>query len=424
MEYKKIAEKGYNLHIIKNKKSKKIKIKINFKEKLTKENIVYRNMLSIILLESNKFYKTKRLLDIKCEDLYYVAVNSQASFIGNYNILSFDTVFLNEIHTEKGLNNESIKFFFELITEPNIEYSEFNKETFKIAKTLLKEDIESFNDFPNKVAFNSFHKSILKGTNQDLVGVGYMEDLEKMTEKSLYKYYQKIIKDNIIDIFVIGNFDSDEMEKTIKGNLKFNKNPKESESHFLKHTKTRKIVKKIVEEKDIQQSILLIGSKLLNITDFERLYVLSIYNMILGGSPDSLLFKSVREKNSLCYSISSAYSATSNIQIVNAGIDKSNFNKTVTLIKKEIKKMENGEFTEKQIEQAKTSYIEALKEIEDTQSGMISLYEGHTYLGFDLIKERAEKIKKVTKEDIIKVSKKMYMDTIYLLKGVKTNEEE
>ena len=60
--------------------------------------------------------------------------------------------------------------------------------------------------------------------------------------------------------------------------------------------------------------------KLDGLTDFERNYVLPIYGYILGGGPDSRLFKTVREKHSLCYTVSSSildslYRATIGISI-------------------------------------------------------------------------------------------------------------
>ena len=92
MEYKKIKEPAYNIHFIKTDKFKKIRIKINFKEELKKENIVIRNMLSLILLESSKKYPTKRLLDIECEELYNAGISSNTSISGNYHILSFQKI--------------------------------------------------------------------------------------------------------------------------------------------------------------------------------------------------------------------------------------------------------------------------------------------------------------------------------------------
>ena len=42
------------------------------------------------------------------------------------------------------------------------------------------------------------------------------------------------------------------------------------------------------------------------ISPYERDYVLVLANLILGGGADSKLFKDVREKHSLCYSIHSS----------------------------------------------------------------------------------------------------------------------
>jgi len=62
------------------------------------------------------------------------------------------------------------------------------------------------------------------------------------------------------------------------------------------------------------------GYKLLNLDNFETNYVSTIYSLILGGGVDSNLFKTVREKNSLCYSISSNIYKVSNIMFITAGL--------------------------------------------------------------------------------------------------------
>lgn len=418
MEYKKIKEPAYNIHFIKTDKFKKIRIKINFKEELKKENIVIRNMLSLILLESSKKYPTKRLLDIECEELYNVGISSNTSISGNYHILSFQEVFLNELYTEKNMNELSFQFFLNLILDPNIVDNMFTLDAFNNAKKCLEEDIMSFGDVPARLALSNLYKNMCPNTPLELVSCGYLEDLNNVTRESLYEYDKNMIKSNLIDIFVVGNFNDDEMLNIIKKNMTINTIKKQNLSHFIKQDKIRNRPQTVIDEKDLNQSIMIMGFKIKDLTDFERVYVLSIYNAILGGSPDSKLFKQIREKHSLCYSISSSYSGISNLQFISAGIDKDNFKKCVNLIKKEVKKMENGDFSEEQINQAIITYKASLREIEDTPSSMISIYEAHEYLNYDLIDKREENISKVTKEMIINTAKKIKLDTIYLLKGV------
>ena len=35
---------------------------------------------------------------------------------------------------------------------------------------------------------------------------GYLEDLETITEENLYRYYQKMIDNDLVDIFIVGDF--------------------------------------------------------------------------------------------------------------------------------------------------------------------------------------------------------------------------
>ena len=53
----------------------------------------------------------------------------------------------------------------------------------------------------------------------------------------------------------------------------------------------------------------------------------------------------------------------------------------------------------------------------DYPSQIISYYYASEILNSDLPEERKKMVEKVTKEDIISVSKKIYIDTIYLLGG-------
>ena len=147
--------------------------------------------------------------------------------------------------------------------------------------------------------------------------------------------------------------------------------------------------------------------------------MLNVYSFILGGSGDSLLFKTVREKNSLCYSISSSHSVVSNILTISAGIDGKNKDKTVKLIKECMKEIENGNFDDIEIEKAKTIYKNSCIEMLDAPSSILNSYISHEYIGVDTLEEKMKKIDMVTKEDIINIAHKVKINIIYMLEGEK-----
>ena len=416
MEYTKEENLAYNIHLIKTKNFKKNCIKINFKSLINKEEITYRNMLINVLLESTKNYPSKRLLDIKSEELYGVNVSANTSISGNYNIISFDTSFLNSKYTEECMLEETIKYFLEFIFNPNVDNGKFDTNSFNKAKNILLEDLDTFKDNPRRYAVAKCYEAMDKDSSIALNGVGYLEDLKGINEKNLYEYYKKVLNSDTVDIFIIGDFNND-IKDIISKYMAINTLKKDKGSHIVKHTKFRKKEQIVKEKSKFNQSSLIIGFKCENLSEKERKYVANMYNFILGGSPDSRLFSIVREENSLCYSISSSFSGVTNTMLISSGINASDFKKCVTLIKKILKDISSGNIKDEELEKGKITYLSTFKELEDSIYSMMSLYVSKEYLDLDLLEERKKEIEKVTKEDIIKFSKKIHMDTIYLLEG-------
>ena len=422
MKYKKINTYSYNLHIIKTDKFKTVTVKMNFKRELKKEEITYRNLIINTLCESTSEYPTKRLMNIATEELYELNYRAMNYTSGKYNIMGFDVTFLNEEYTESGMLDKSIKFLADLVFKPNIERKRtgvgFNEQNFKLAYNSLKNSIISEKENPDGYSRIRMLENMEPNSYLSYRSSGYLEDLEKITSRKLYKYYESMLSRDVIDIFVIGEVNERHVRKIVEqyfSNIKTIKKP--TDSHFIRPKKVRLVPKKIKEKQKINQSKLCLGLKIDKMTNFELRYVLNVYSYILGGGPDSKLFKSVREENSLCYYISSSSQPLNSILTISAGINKNDYTKAVTLIKKELLNMRKGKFTDEDIIKAKITYINTLKELEDNPQNVISLYAGIEYLKSDNIDQRFIKINKVTKNDVVKLASKIHLDTIYLLEG-------
>ena len=178
MKYTCYDMNAYNLHIIKTDKFKTITVGVAFLRKIKKEEITIRNLLKELMVNANMNYPTERSLVMATEDLYDLKLVSANYRVGNNAIMTFRTRFLNEIYTEKGMNEESIKFFLDLIFNPKLD-SDVNKCMEKIRKS-----IESLKDSKVKYALSK-----LLETTGDMPyaynGYGYLEDLEKITVNDL-----------------------------------------------------------------------------------------------------------------------------------------------------------------------------------------------------------------------------------------------
>ena len=412
---------AYNLHLIKTNKFKTITIDVDFYREIKKEEITKRNLLKMILLDSSKKYKTEKELIIESEMLYDIKISSSISRIGNFSNLSFQTKFLNEKYTEEDMNKESIIFFLDLIFNPNIENDSF--VNIEKQKSKLKQMIFSIKD--NKVKYSVLKlMEKMKGKPYSYNTFGDIDDLEKITGKTLYEYYKRVLNEDQIDIFVLGDFDSTKVKEIFKEYFKINTFKKENKKLLVPELIPRKRVVRYREYDEVSQSQLIILCSLNNLTDYERKYVIKLYNEILGGTSNSLLFDTVREKNSYCYYINASVKAYDNILIINSGIEGKNIDKFIKLIKKTLSDISSGRLADDVLESAKMTIVSAIKSSFDNPIGVINTYFSKILVNSDDEKERIEKFSKITKKDIISVSKKVKMHTILTLENKEDENEK
>ena len=164
------------------------------------------------------------------------------------------------------------------------------------------------------------------------------------------------------------------------------------------------------------------GYNMNDLTPYEATYALQVYLYILGLGPDSKLFQNVREKESLCYTISATAKYAGSFMMITAGIDAINFNKTIKLVHAQVLEMTKGNFKESDIKNAILSIKSSYQELLENPYSIINSHESTFYLGFDPIEERLNKIEKITKKDVIEVAKTIKINTIYLLEGTKNEK--
>ena len=412
MTFETISMGGYNLHLIKTNKFKTITIDVDFYRSVDKKEITIRNLLKMVLLDSSNNYKTERDLIIESENLYDIKVSSSISRIGNFSNLSFQTKFLNEKYTEENMNKESIIFFLDLIFNPYIKDNAFI--SIDNQKNRLKQDILSIND--NKIKYSILKlMEKMKDKPYSYNTFGYIEDIDNITGKSLYEYYKKVLKEDQIDIFVLGDFQSNDIKDIFKEYFKIDTFKKDNKKVLVKELPIRKRIVRYREYDKVNQSQLLLLCSLNNLTDYERKYVIKLYNELLGGNSNSILFNTVREKQGYCYYINSSVKAYDNILIINSGVEAKNIDKSIKLIKKCMKDITSGKFKDEDIESSKNTIISAIKASRDNPISVVNTYFSKVLVGSDSDEERIEAFNRVTKDEIIKVSKKVTLHTVLTL---------
>ncbi len=423
MKYTKKDLGSFDLHLIETDKLKTITVRVVFHTPIKKEEITKRVLLTDVLLQSSEKYETRREMTIQAEELYSADISMNNSRLGNYIVTSINLQVLNDSYTEENNFEKSLDFLREIIFSPDVKEKAFQKEKLDLAKYNTVVSLSSIKEDATNYSLIRLGETYDKESPVSLRMIGYLEDLEKINEKNLYESYCKMIDNDYVDIFVVGNFDRKELLSLIKKYFKFKKIKKRKAPYFLKNKRVRNRRYSSKEAIDNSQSKLAIACPIGKLKPKERDYALSLANLILGGSPESKLFQDVRERNSLCYTIHSFVSKLDNLLVITAGIDRNNYKKTVELITKNLNECKKGHFTEKEIEKAKEIYHTALEELEESDNRMIGEALSEEILGLDSPEKRMEIIKTIKKSEIVKVFKKINIDTVFLLEGVKNEED-
>ena len=408
-------ENGYSIHTIKLDKYKTTTMNIIFRKELKKEDISSYVILSRLMTESSKKYPSKKSINIELERLYNSFIIANVSIEGNSLCFEITYDFINPKYCEEGYLEQAMKFPFELLYNPNIVNGKFEEKSYNNAinffKTMLEEEKEYAAGYSMKRSLECMDSS----SPTSYSSIGYLEDLEWITPKTLVNSYKRLFKDFNVDIYVVGNIDMDLVTNYIEKYIKLDNKVKPVDNLYIVN-KLKKQYEDIVEYGEYEQASLVMLYNMQPLTKRERDVVLPVFNSILGGNNlTSKLYMNVREKNSLCYNIGSYFIKFSSLLIVRAGIDSKNKDKTVKLVNKCIKEMVNGEFSDEEVLSAKKARINQVRMQEDSTWSILAIQVAADIDNIATGNKMINEIRTVTKKEIIDLAKKIKINTIYLL---------
>lgn len=418
MVYKTYKCNSYNIHTIKTDRFKTVHMEIIFRKNIVKEELVNYAFLVDMLMESSKNYPKRKDVITKLEELYKLVVYGTTIKTGNVLNSNFMADFIDPkfIDEEDYLENV-IKFIFEMLMNPNATNEEFDLKEFNFVKERLKREIKSIDENPFKSSMRKAIEAMDKSSVTAFPLMGSVEELDDITPSSLYKYYKKLFKDNTCDIFIIGNVDSDNIVSLIQ---KYFKHRYINTNKLLLRVDNKE-KKKVTTKEDVSENLqanLVMIYNIGELPEVERHVTMQVFNYIFGsGGLTSKLYKKIREENSLCYNISTLYLKYDELIAIHISLDTANVKRAVSMVKKCLKEMQTGDFLDSDLEDAKKSISLALDLTSDNNSSLLNNYVFHEFDNLPLIDERKKSLAKLTKEDVVNVSKKLKLNTIYVLKG-------
>ena len=374
---------------------------------LTKENVTYNALIPTVLKRGCEKYNNQLEISKKLEEMYDATFGIGITKVGNNEVLKFYLESLNNnyLPNNEDLSKTSIEMLLNIVMKPYLVNGKFDGDYVEQEKENLKKVIESRKDNKDTYATNRLLEEMFKEEPYGLYKFGNIDEIDNITSEKLYEKYKELIKNSEKYLYIVGDVENLNIES-------YNIDEKEitiSKEFPVKISEKENIVK---EQMDVTQGKLVIG---LN-TPNNKQEVIALYNTILGKGANSKLFLNVREKEGLAYSAGSTYLKRNNAIIISTGIEVSKYNKAIEVIKNQLKDMEDGNITEKEMKDAKQFINAGLNLINESSENMIEYrFDKDLYNEEIDIEKYRKEIEEIKKEDIVKVAQQIKIDTIYFL---------
>ncbi len=404
---------GVNLHSFIDDNFKTLRISVNMIVPLLHETAAKYAVLPSLVTRATNEYPDYTLFGQKLAGLYGSYIDSSVSKTGSYQVLTISVGGIADKYAFDGedMQKELSEILFCILFNPLKENGLFPAEGFEQEKRQILEIFDA--EFNDKIVYaRTRANQLLFGDEAEGMNrYGTKDEVEKLTLEDVTSAWDELISSAKFEVFILGNCEPD-IKLYENAFSKLGKNYAYNAKPFA-----AKEASTTVEELKLSQSKLVMSFRV----DSEGISraAMQLMSAVLGGTPSSKLFLKVREEKHLCYYCSSRVDALTNVMTVESGVETENIEEARSAVLEQLDEMKKGNITDDEIEAARLAMLNSYKAVRDSlNSTEIWCLSQMFFDRIDLPEERAEKILKLTKQEIISAANALELDTVYILKGI------
>jgi zinc protease len=284
----------------------------------------------------------------------------------------------------------------------------FRQDKIELAKMRHRSMISRRNDNVGAIAGREYDK-LIYGPASVYARQEEYATVDNISRDDLVAFHKKYYGPNNAMLAVWGDFDTkqmiEEIEKAFEGWQKVDTDlPKPPPVQY----EFRKTVNEIRKD-DVNQSNIYLGhiGGLMSDPDY---FALIVMNRILGGAFTSRLFKNVRSREGLAYSVFGAYSANYEYPgefYVGCQTKSESTVHAIRAMIREVEKMQESEVTDEELALAKDSFLNSFVFNFDSKGEIVNRLVTYEYYGYpaDFLQKTKANVEKVTKADVLRVAR-------------------
>lgn len=306
---------------------------------------------------------------------------------------------------------------FELVTSAT-----FPEHEIEVEKGVVIDEIQSYKDTPSEDIYDKFEEMIFKG--HPLCGniLGTRASVKKITRDELLRFVKEKFLPCRMAFSVVADIDEKRMEKDIlkligKHFSEVTPLPCTAECGDVKActnygTPAAEPFDTTLSKRNHQANCVIGALAPSLYQDRERLATVLLCNILGGPASNSILNSVLREKNGWVYGVECGYTQFSDTGLVaiSLGCDKSNLDKCLAAIDKEIAKLQNEPLSDRKLKAAKKQLLGQLAISSDNgETQCLSMGKGLLAYGkVSSGKENRSMVEGIRAEDVREMAQKIF----------------
>ena len=346
--------------------------------------------------------------------LYGAAISADVSSAGETQILSLH---MSCIDDRFAMNGETVaadcaKLLLEVLFDPPLENGVFRKEDVEQEKRCTLESIAAEINDKRRYARTKCKELLCGGEPYAVSKYGTKEQVEALDAAVLTTAWKTLLATAPVRIIYQGGGDSEAVKAAFCEKLC------DRDVLTIAPVVTADAKAEVArgnESMDVNQCQLVMGFRTPVHGEHELSDAMRLMNALFGGTPHSLLFRHVREEQSLCYYCISRFDRPKGVSFVESGVEEDKLPVAEAEILRQLEAVKRGDFTDEELEHARLSVVDALTTAEDSASAMADWYSVQGPNRVRSPQETAESMRAVTREQVIAAANTVVLDSVFTL---------
>lgn len=312
-----------------------------------------------------------------------------------------------------------------MLFEPALENGAFRAADIEEERRCLIESIRAEINNKRRYARSQCEQLLCEGEPFAVNESGTVEGVSALTAAQITAAWRRVLATAQVQILYQGSGDGEQVAAPfVQGFASVERHPVALSVIRRPHTGA---VREREEQMAVAQSKMVMGLRCSATADQQDTPALRMANALFGGTAFAMLFRTVREKLSLCYYCSSSFDRLKGVGLIDSGVEAEKIPAARAEILRQLELLKAGGFTDTDLEDTRRFLISQYHTVEDLQSSRAGWYASQALSPtVQTPQQAAEELAAVDRERVVAAAGTLQLACEYRLmpNGEVAEEEE